>query len=155
MSTIYDLEVLLVDPEYLLEECFLPLINKIDIIVEENKIKEPKYADSLNKEREEIHLRRIQEHWDKCKLMIKEGIFKSEMDKIKLFFDEFNSKEENSQEKLEENIKEMKSILLAFHEYYFENYVDGLTGSFWAPKLGVIRSKVNKLILKMSLFNHL
>ena len=130
-STIYELENLLIDPEYFLEEHFIPIINRIDIKTEEGKIKCPEKAEEYNKRREEL-LQYLNEDQEKCKQLIKDGIFKEEIDKIKHFFDTFDSKNENSQEKLQENINQLKSIILRFHQYSFEE----------KDLLGSIKSKV-------------
>ena len=42
--SIYELENLLTDPDYFIEETFLPLQNEIDIIAEEAKLKRPENA---------------------------------------------------------------------------------------------------------------
>ena len=102
-STIYELENLLIDPEYFLEQTFEPIINRIDIKTEEGKIKCPEKAEEYNKEREEL-LQELNKHQEKCKQLIKDGVFKEEIDKIKHYFDTFDSKKENSQEKLQERI---------------------------------------------------
>ena len=52
--SIYELENLLIDPEYFLEQTFEPIINKIDIKTEEGKIKWPQKAEEYNYKREEL-----------------------------------------------------------------------------------------------------
>ena len=160
MAKIFVLEILFIDPEYFLEEHFLPIINKIDIKTEEAKIKTPEDKDQLNEEREK-HLKKLQNHWDKCKLMIKEEIFKTETDKIKVFLEAFDSKSENSQEKLEENIKEMKSILLGFHKYYFDDLEENCEYCYDSDpqkrvKLGIVETQVNKFVKNflVNIFNN-
>ena len=115
----YVLENLLLDPDYYRQEYFLKIENKIDIEAEEGKIKTPENKDFINKERE-ILLKELNKCEEKCKETINKGAFKEEIDKIQQFFDEFDPKEENIQQKLEENINLMKEILLRFHEYHFE-----------------------------------
>ena len=135
--SIYELENLLTDPDYFIEETFLPLQNEIDIIAEEAKLKRPENADEINKEREE-HFKRLNEYWEKCKKVSIDGVFNEEIDKIRTFMSTFDSKEQNIQQKLEQNIKEMKLILLRFHSYHFEineNYG-------WLNVLAKVRSKI-------------
>ena len=115
-STIYDLENLLNDPDYFLDEYFRPIRNRIDIRTEEEKIKCPEKAEEYNKEREKL-LQYLNKHQEKCKQLIKDGVFKEEIDKIKHYFDTFDS---NNKEKLQENINQLKSILLRFHQYSFD-----------------------------------
>ena len=133
-SSIYQLEILLIDPYYFLEEYFGPIINKIDIKTEEGKIESPRAADKYNEEREKL-LKELKDDQELCKQSIKDGIFKEEIDKIKHYFDTFDSKKENSQEKLQKNINQLKSILLRFHQYYFDE--DDEEDDF----LGSIKSK--------------
>ena len=131
-STIYELENLLIDPEYFLEQTFEPIINKIDIKTEEGKIKCPEKVEEYNKEREKL-LQELNDDQEECKQLIKDGVFKEEIDKIKHFFDTFDSNKENSQKKLQENINQLKSIILRFHQYSFEeddtDYFRGLINS--------------------------
>ena len=63
-----------------------------------------------------------------------DGVFNEEIDKIKTFMSTFDSKEQNIQQKLEQNIKEMKLILLRFHSYYFnrEEYRITYNNTTWA-----------------------
>ena len=68
----------------------------------------------------EMLLKELNNHQEKCKQLIKDGVFKEEIDKIKHYFDTFDS---NNQEKLQENINQLKLILLRFHEYSFDEYV--------------------------------
>ena len=69
-SSIYELENLLIDPEYFLEEHFIPIINRIDIKTEEGKIKWIQKAKEYNKEREEL-LQELNKHQEKCKRRLK------------------------------------------------------------------------------------
>ena len=119
MSSIYELENLVEDSDYFLDEYFRSIIHKIDIKTEEEKLETPEKANKFNKEREKL-LERIKELQDECKETLKEEVFKEEIEKIRHFMTTFDSKEENSQQKLEENINLMKSILLRFHTYHFE-----------------------------------
>ena len=112
--SIYELENLLLDPDYYRQEYFLKIENKIDIAAEEGKRKSPENAEEINRRREKL-LKYLNKHEEKCKELINEGVFKQEIDKIQQFFDEFDPKEENIQQKLEENINLMKEILLSFH----------------------------------------
>ena len=123
-STIYDLENLLIDPDYYLEEYFGPIRNKIDIKTEEEIIKCPEKAEKYDTGRE-YHLKELNDCQEECKQLIKDGVFKEEIDKIKHYFDTFDSNNENS--KLQENINQLKSIILRFHEYSFVE--EGLLGS--------------------------
>ena len=124
-SSIYELENLLIDPEYFLEEHFIPIIKKIDIKTEEGKIKCGEKAEEYNKEREKL-LQELNDDQEKCKQLIKDGVFKEEIDKIKHYFDTFDS---NNKEKLQENINQLKSILLRFHEYSVYEDAFDLLGS--------------------------
>ena len=133
----YELENLLIDPDYYRQEYFLKIENKIDIEAEERKREIPENAEEINKKRQEL-LEKLNEYEEKCKQLIKDGVFKQEIDKIQQFFDEFDPKEENIQQKLEENINIMKEILLNFREYYFKKNEDNKL------YLGYIKSKVNR-----------
>ena len=119
MVLIYDLENLFEDPDYHLEEYFEPMIFKIDIKAETDKKEHPEYAERINRQRERLFeiLNKFQEE---CKQMLKEEVFKEEIEKIRHFMTTFDAKEENSQQKLEENINLMKSIILRCHTYHLE-----------------------------------
>jgi len=114
---IYELENLLIDPDYYVEEYFRPIINEIDIITETKKLNNAERRDEFNKERETL-FSQINSFISKCK-NAQQG-FNEEIDRIQQFFDSFDSKSENSRENLEENIKELKLIILRFHSYYLD-----------------------------------
>ena len=83
----YELENLLLDPDYYRQEYFLKIENKIDIEAEERKRRTPEKADSINESREEL-FKELNKCEEKCKQLIKNGVFKQEIDKIQQFFDE-------------------------------------------------------------------
>ena len=121
--SIYELENLFEDPDYFIEECFMQIENAIDVYAEEGKLKEPENADKFNEEREEL-FKELNKFQEMCKQVAKNGLFTKEMDKIKEFMTTFDPKKTDSKEKLEENIKEMKAILLRFHSYSFVCVLD-------------------------------
>ena len=133
MSSIYDLENLLNDPDYFWEEYFGQVRNIIDIRAEEEKLKEEKKETEINEEREKL-FSELNEIKQECKRSFTDGVFNEEIAKIRHFMSTFDSKEENSQQKLQENINIMKLILLRFRSYHFI-YDDYL-------KIGAIQSKV-------------
>ena len=119
MSTIYDLEVLINDPDYFIDEYFGSIQNQIDIYAEEKMLKTPDFVFLINKERE-AHFKELNQYKKKCKKAATDPVFSKEIDQIRTFLSTFDSKEENIQQKLEENINLMKEILLTFNEYQFE-----------------------------------
>ena len=117
MVLIYDLENLFEDPDYHLEEYFEPMIFRIDIKAETDKKEHPEYAERINRQRERL-LQDIKDIKEECKRSFTDGVFNEETEEIRHFMSTFDSKKENSQQKLEENINLMKSIILRFQSYH-------------------------------------